>query len=121
MASLTYHFFEKSRIQPYVLAGAGVHFTQMDYLEGRYAIDTVELAGQLGAGLEIFLTRDISLQADLRGQTIFKNLDEQAKIRDDCVTQIGDMSGFCDRIHGADPNDKMNLGLTFQVGANYYF
>ncbi len=120
-ASLTYHLFPRSRLQPYVLAGGGVSFTRLKYLGGRYNIDSTELIGQLGAGLEFFLTKHISLHADLRGQTVMKNLDEQAKIRTDCLNRVGDMVGFCDGINAADPDDKVNLGLQLQAGASWYF
>lgn len=119
--SLTYHFLPESRLQPYVLAGGGVTFTRLSYLDGAYAIDSAELTGQLGGGLEIFLSRSLSLHADLRGQTVLKNLDEQAVIRQDCLTRTGGMQGFCDGIHRADPNDKANLGIQLQVGASLYF
>jgi hypothetical protein len=121
MASLTYHLFPRSRIQPYVLAGAGLHFTRLSYLGGKYNIDSTELAGQLGAGVEIFLTKNFAIHGDLRAQTVFKNLDTQAKIRTDCLNQVGNQVGFCDNIHSADPDDKFNIGLQFQAGASWYF
>ena len=121
MASLTYNFFPTSRLQPYVLAGAGVHFTRLSYLGGQYDIDLTELAGQLGAGLEIFLTKNLAINADIRAQTIFKNLDTKEKIRTDCLHQVGGLTGFCDNIHSADPNDKVNLGVQLQAGVSWYF
>ncbi|TNF29510.1 MAG: porin family protein [Deltaproteobacteria bacterium] len=121
MASLTYHLFPTSRLQPYGIAGVGVHFTRLAYLDGQYNIDLTELAGQLGAGVEFFLTKNIAINADIRAQTIFKNLDTQEKIRTDCLYQVGSMTGFCDNIHSADPNDKVNLGVQLQAGATWYF
>lgn len=121
MASMTYHFFRHSRLQPYALLGVGVHFTELSYLNGRYKYDMSELAGQAGVGLEVFITRHLSLNADVRFQTIFKDLDTQASIRTDCLHQVGDQVGFCDGIHGADPEDKMNLGVQLQAGATWYF
>lgn len=121
MASLTYHLLPNSRIQPYGIAGVGVHFTRLEYLDGQYNIDLTELAGQLGAGVEIFLTKNISINADIRAQTIFKNLDTQEKIRTDCLHQVGSLTGFCDNIHSADPEDKVNLGVQLQAGATWYF
>lgn len=121
MASLTYHLFPNSRFQPYALAGVGVHFTRLAYLDGQYNIDLTELAGQLGAGVEIFLTKNLAINADIRAQTIFKNLDTQEKIRTDCLHQVGNLTGFCDNIHSADANDKVNLGVQLQAGATWYF
>lgn len=121
MAAVTFHFMPESRFQPYLLAGAGVHFTSLDYLDGRYKIDLVEAAGQLGAGAEFFITKWLSLNADLRFQTVFKNIDTQARIREDCLSSVGSMTGFCNGINSADPEDKLNLGLSFQLGASIYF
>ena len=121
MAALTYHFLPYSRFQPYLVAGAGVHFTQLDYLGGKYRHELIEPAAQLGAGAELFLTDDISIHADLRGTSVFKNIDSQTQIRQDCINQIGGMSGFCDGINGNDPTDKIDLGLTFHAGASIHF
>ena len=71
--------------------------------------------------MEFFLTRSLSVHADARLQTVFKDLDTQAKIRDDCLLSSGSKTGFCDGIHAADPNDKMNVGDLLQAGASLYF
>ena len=44
-----------------------------------------------------------------------------AQIRDDCLHNVGTMTGFCDGINRADPEDKLNVGVQFQLGANLYF
>lgn len=121
MAALTYHFLPHSRFQPFLAAGAGVHFTQLDYLDGMYRHELVEAAAQLGAGVELFLTDDISLLGDVRGTAVFKNIDSQAKIRQDCISTVGSMSGFCDGLHGANPTDKVDIGVQFHLGANVHF
>jgi hypothetical protein len=121
MAALTYHFLPSSRFQPYLLAGAGVEFTRLEYLDGHYVHDLIEVAGQAGFGAEVFLTRDLSLTGDVRGKFIFSLADEQRRVHTDCLRAIGTMSGFCDGIQSADPKDKLNMGVQFHLGANYYF
>lgn len=121
MAALTYHFLPNSRLQPYLVAGLGVHFTRLEYLDGKYVIDTAELAGQLGGGIELFLSRTFSLHADVRGQTIFRNLDSREQIREDCLNSVGGLTGFCDGIQRANADDKVSLGIQFQLGASLYF
>lgn len=121
MGSLTYHLFPGARIQPYALAGAGVHFTTLEYLDGKFDYHLTEFAGQAGGGLEVFLTKDLSIQGDLRAQTVFRNVDTHAEVRQDCLEAVGSMSGFCDGIHQADPGDKLELGMMFQAGLNFYF
>lgn len=121
MASALYYFRPASALQPYVTAGIGLHQTSLAYLDGRYKYDISELAGQLGGGVEFFLTRWLSLHADARLQTVLKDMDTQAKIRDDCLASSGSKTGFCDGIHAADPNDKLNVGVLLQAGASIYF
>ncbi len=121
MAALTYHFLPHSRFQPYLAGGAGVHFTQLDYLGGTYRHELVEAAAQLGVGVELFLTDDISLTGDVRGTAVFKNIDSQAQVRQDCLSQIGGMSGFCDGLNTVNPNDKVDVGAQFHLGANIHF
>jgi len=121
MAGLTYHFMPNSRFQPFIVAGAGVHFTSLDYLDGRYKYDLVQAVGQVGAGAEFFITRWLSLKADVRFNMVFNDIDQQARIRNDCLSSQGGMVGFCDGINSADPNDKVDAGLTFNLGANIYF
>ncbi len=121
MANVMYYFRPASALQPYVTAGIGLHQTSLAYLDGRYKYDMSELAGQLGGGVEFFLTRSLSIHADARLQSVLKDLDTQAKIRDDCLATSGSKTGFCDGIHAADPNDKMNVGVLLQAGASLYF
>jgi opacity protein-like surface antigen len=121
MAALTWHILPNSRFQPYLLAGAGVHFTRLNYLGGDYAIDITEFAGQFGGGLEVFLTENIAINADIRFNTIFRNLDQRESVHTDCLRQTGQMNGFCDNIHYTGAEDKVNLGAQFKVGASWYF
>ncbi len=121
MAGITWHPMPTSRLQPYVIAGVGVHFTRLEYFGGDYNIDLTELAGQLGGGLEFFLTENIALSADLRAMTVFKNLDTKEKIATDCVRTVGTQSGFCDNIHFTGAEDKVDLGFQFKAGVSYYF
>lgn len=119
--SAMYHLFPESQFQLYGLAGLGVEFSRLSYLGGQYAIDMVDVGGQLGIGAEFFVTRDISLTADVRGKFMFATVDSQAKIRTDCLHQSGDQTGFCDGISGASDDDKLNMGIQFHAGANIYF
>jgi opacity protein-like surface antigen len=121
MAAVTWHILPNSRFQPYLLAGAGVHFTRLSYFGNDYAIDVTEFAGQLGGGLEVFITENLALSADLRFNTVFKNLDQRESVHTDCLRQTGNMTGFCDNIHYTGAEDKVNLGAQFKVGASWYF
>jgi len=121
MAGLTWHILPTSRFQPYLVAGAGVHFTRLAYFGGDYNIDITELAGQLGGGVELFISEHLALHADLRFQSIFKDLDTKEKIATDCIAQVGTQSGFCDNIHYTGAEDKVDLGAQLQLGASWYF
>ncbi|MFO0746145.1 MAG: outer membrane beta-barrel protein [Myxococcota bacterium] len=121
MAALTWHLMPNMRFQPYLLAGAGVHFTRLEYFGGDYNIDITELAGQLGGGLEVFITKNLAIHADLRAETVFKNLDTKEKIAQDCEHQMGSQTGFCDNIHFTDASDKVDIGVQLQAGVSWYF
>jgi hypothetical protein len=121
MAGLTWHILPESRLQPYLIAGAGVHFTRLEYFGGDYNIDMTEFAGQLGGGVEFFLSENLALTADLRAQTVFKSLDTKEKIATDCLEQAGSQSGFCDNIHFTSPDDKVDLGVQLKAGVSWYF
>ncbi len=121
MAALTWHLLPTSRIQPYLLAGAGAHFTRLSYFGGDYNIDITEFAGQLGGGLEVFLTEHVALHADVRFNTVFRNLDKRESVHTDCLNARGDMVGFCDDIHFTGADDKVSLGGQLRVGASWYF
>ncbi len=121
MAGLTWHILPNTRFQPYVIGGVGVHFTRLEYFGGDYNIDITELAGQLGGGVEFFITENLALHADLRFQTVFKNLDTREKIATDCIAQVGTQSGFCDNIHFTGEEDKVDLGVQLQAGVSWYF
>jgi opacity protein-like surface antigen len=121
MAGLTWHILPDTRFQPYLIGGVGVHFTRLEYFGGDYAIDVTELAGQLGGGVEFFITENLALHADLRFQTVFKNLDTKEKIARDCIAQVGTQSGFCNNIHFTDGEDKVDFGVQLQAGVSWYF
>ena len=121
MGSLTYNFMPGARIQPYALAGLGANLTTLEYLDGKYKANIAEFAGQVGAGVEIFLTPTMSIQGDLRAQTVIKNLETQGQIREDCLSSAGGKTGFCDGLNTVNTSDKLNLGVTAHVGANLYF
>lgn len=121
MAGLTWHILPTSRLQPYLIAGLGVHFTRLEYFGGDYNIDLTELAGQLGGGIEFFLTENLALTADIRAMTVFKNLDTKEKIATDCVRTVGTQSGFCDNIHFTGAEDKVDLGVQLRAGVSWYF
>jgi hypothetical protein len=121
MGSVTYNFMPNSRLQPYALVGIGAHVSSLNYANGKFKYDVTEAAAQAGVGIEFFLTPTLSLSADLRATTVLKNLDTAAKVRDDCLTQVGSKTGFCGGINGANPNDKVNVGVTGNIGATLYF
>jgi opacity protein-like surface antigen len=121
MAALTWHPLPTSRIQPYLLAGLGAHFTRLSYFGGDYNIDLTELAGQLGGGLEVFLTENVAIHADLRFNTVFRNVDKRESVHEDCLDARGEMVGFCDDIHFTGADDKVSLGGQVRAGVSWYF
>ena len=116
-----FHFFPDSRIDLYALAGIGAIFTSLEFENGLYKHDLIEIVGDAGLGLQVKLTRSFALHLDLRFLGVFKNLDDRDSIREDCLRSSGDRVGFCNNLARYDPDDRFNIGLQFQLGATYFF
>ncbi len=121
MLSALLHLFPDSPIDVYGLAGAGVHFTTLSYLDGLFEHHILEVAGQLGAGVQVKLGRRFALHADLRLLTVYKNLGNSTEISHECLSSQAGTTGYCNGLANLDPNDKFNIGAQFQAGATYYF
>jgi opacity protein-like surface antigen len=122
MLSAIFHLFPDSKISPYGLVGAGVHFTELSYLDGKFRHDILEIAGQAGFGIEVKVTDQLALHADLRFLSIYKNLDSQTTISSKChSSNASGAVGFCEGIQNIDTNERFNLGAQLQAGATYYF
>ncbi len=120
MLSAYYQFFPHSRFRPHILAGLGAHFTKLEYTGG-FRYDTVQFAGQLGAGLEVKITDWFGLSADIRMLGLFKNLGSQSSIERECIQTIGGKSGYCNGLSTLDTDDQWNIGAQFMAGATFYF
>jgi len=122
MLSAIFHVFPNAKISPYGLVGAGVHFTELSYLDGKFRHDILEIAGQAGFGIEVKVTDQLALHADLRFLSIYKNLDSQTTISSQCQSsKAGGALGFCEGLQNIDTNERFNLGAQLQAGATYYF
>ena len=105
-----------SIITPYGVIGAGVHFTQLSYGNGRFVHDITEVGGHLGAGIKLRLGKDFALGADVRGNVLYKDLGATTSVAQQCLD-----AGACGRINAVGPEDKFDTGMTFQAGAIFYF
>ena len=117
MLSLMYYVFPRSRLRPYGLLGGGVHLTKLEYDIG-FRHDLVELAGQAGGGIEVRLSRDFSINADLRFLGVYKNLGSSTTLRNRCISSVNQGPSAC---HNINTSDKFNLGAQVFIGANFYF
>lgn len=121
MLSAMFFLFPDTPINPYALAGAGVHFTSLSYLDGLFEHHILEVAGQLGAGVQVKLGDHFAIHADIRFLTVYKNLGTTTEVSQSCLSSQAGSSGYCDGLHNLDPDDKFNIGVQFQAGATYYF
>ncbi len=121
MLSAIFNVLPNSPINPYVLAGAGIHFTNLSYLDGQFEHRILEVAGQLGAGVEVRLGESLGLHADLRVLSVYKNLGSVTEVSSGCLSSNAGETGFCNGLSNLDPNDKFNIGAQFQAGATFYF
>jgi hypothetical protein len=121
MLSAMFHVFPDSPIDLYALAGAGVHFTNLSYLDGLFEHHALEIAGQLGAGVQVRFGDHFAIYADVRFISVYKNLDTTNQVADACLTSRAGATGYCTGLNSLDPQDKWNIGAQFQAGATYYF
>ncbi len=115
MLSAMYYIVPEGKFKVYGLLGAGVHLTKLEYDKG-FRHDLVEIAGQAGGGLELRLSRDFSLNADLRFLGLYMNISDTRAIETKCQGLSGAIT--CGGVKDA---DKFNAGAQFMVGANIYF
>jgi hypothetical protein len=113
--SAMYYFFPTSQLRLFGLVGGGVHFTKLEYERG-FRHDLVEVAGQAGGGIDLRLTREFGLNADLRFVGLYKNMGEATEIEHKCLTTSA--GGTCGGIY---QTEKFNIGAQFLVGASVYF
>ena len=99
----------------------GVHFTNLSYLDGLFEHHILELAGQLGVGLQINFGRHFSIHTDVRFLSVYKNLGTSTEVRSDCIKSSAGGTGYCNGLANMDPDDQFNIGVQFQAGVTYYF
>jgi len=108
--------FPESRITPYGVIGGGVNFTQLSYGNGKFIHDITELNGHAGGGLKIRISDDFALSTDVRANMLYKDLGSTTLVANDCVE-----AGACGGVNQVQADDKIDVGLTFQAGAIFYF
>jgi len=113
--SLMYYLVPRGKLKVYGLVGGGVHLTKLEYDRGDRH-DLVEVGGQAGGGIELRLTRDFGLNADLRFLGMYKNIGEVETIENRCLKYSGPSQ--CGGVRDA---DKFDVGAQFMVGASLYF
>jgi hypothetical protein len=111
-----YKLFPDSPVTPYGVVGGGVNFTQLSYGNDGFVHDITELNGHAGGGVKIRLSDDIALSADVRANMLYKNLGSTTTVRSQCIA-----AGACSGLGDVSPTDKLNVGMTAQAGAIFYF
>jgi len=120
MLSVMYYFVPDGGLRAFGLLGAGVNMTALEYDAG-FRTDVVELAAQAGGGVELRLSPEFGLSADLRFMGLYRDMGATTTIRQDCYQQVGPNAQFCNGLSSFNGNDKFDVGAQFMVGANLYF
>ncbi|MEC9072999.1 MAG: hypothetical protein VX938_11485, partial [Myxococcota bacterium] len=108
-----------SRLQPYGLLGAGVHLSTLSADRASFQGEVTEFAGQIGAGLEVFLSDYLSLHADVRGHGVVIDSAVRGQMASDCAQETGSAGGICAPL--SDGADKVTLGAQVTFGSSFYF
>ena len=118
MLSALFYLFPYSRVNPYVVAGGGVHVTTLSYYNGALEHELWEPAAQLGGGVRVRLTDSLEIFGDVRSVAVEKDLNAVSEARSDCIAGWG--SGNC-QLKPYDPGDKFNIGAQFSAGLAFRF
>ena len=123
MLSGIVYLFPTSSINPYLLAGVGVHFTNLSYLDGAFEHNMLEFAAQAGLGVQVKFGRHFAIHADVRFVSVYKNLDSVTYVSNQCLSsKAAGRPGFCEGLSALNPDeDKWNIGIQFGAGATYFF
>ncbi|MCA9521556.1 MAG: porin family protein [Myxococcales bacterium] len=113
--AMLFYFLPKSRIQPYLLAGLGAHFTQLKYANDIHRSLT-EIVVPFGGGVEIRIGRHFAVNADVRGLAVWKIIGDQITVPERCSE-----AGACDGVQTINTKSKFNIGLQFLAAVSYYF
>jgi len=117
MLSGLYHILDNSRIDPYLLAGIGLQHTTLAFADSAFESRTWEFVGQLGGGLQVWLSRSFAIHADLRFLGVLQNLGSDTDLKSECKS-----SGYCAGSSlTPDPSEKFNIGYQFQLGGTFYW
>ena len=117
--SAMFFLFPESSIQPYLLAGAGLQFTELDYFNGKFNYSLTEAIGQVGLGVDVRITDRVSISGDFRGLALVQDLSERSAAQASCLTSMPGAGGLCGS--GTVPDEKLNAGIQFMAGVAYTF
>jgi len=105
MLSGVFALFPTGSVNPYFLAGAGVHVSQMSY-EGGFVYEAWEPAGQIGGGVRVRLGDHVEVYGDVRALGVWRAL--------------GSYDRACDQMGACTP-DRFNPGAQFSAGVALRF
>ncbi|MFZ4577367.1 MAG: outer membrane beta-barrel protein [Myxococcota bacterium] len=115
--AVMFHLLQNSVIDPYLLGGLGLQWTSLSYEDSVFQTDLTESYGQLGAGAQVWLGRDVALHADVRSMTMLQTLSVYQSTKSECQD-----AWVCEGTNRVpDPSEKIRTGLQFQAGLTLYW
>ena len=113
--SFIHYFAPGSKARPYLLGGAGLQFTNLQYGNGSYSYELVEVVNHLGVGAMLKLGDRLSLSTDVRVLGSWATLGSTL-ILDGCAE-----TGTCPAEAQVFSGDRFNIGAQFMAGFAYHF
>ena len=113
--SFIHYFAPGSKARPYILGGAGLQFTNLQYGNGAYSYELVEVINHVGVGAMLKLGDRLSLSTDLRAVGSWATLGSTL-VLEGCAE-----TGTCPADGYVFSGDRFNIGAQFMAGFAYHF
>lgn len=114
--SFLHYFVPNSVVQPYLIAGGGIQFTELSYGDGLYVFELAEIVNHAGVGAKVKLGRRASFSSDIRAVGSWATLNSNLVLGEGCA-----QSGVCPEAPFLVNSDRFNVGVQFMAAFAYNF
>ena len=103
-------------MRPYLTAGLVAEVSHIRPQGSRLALNTVDIAAQGGAGVEFFVTPQLSLTTDLRAQGRLATVGRELAIAQKCSP-----AQPCSNAELPQDSRRHDMAVRFNAGINFHF
>lgn len=112
----SFHFLPGSPVRPYLTAGLVTELSHLRPRGSRLALNTVDISAQGGAGVEFFVTPQLSLTTDLRAQGRLGTVSRELAMAQKCSP-----AQPCSNAELPQDARRHDMAMRFNAGINFHF